>query len=102
MTMPVTRMRSSIGTVPCCGDLRSVGYWRVEEKTPTSSHMIKNRQFRRDSLVSNQAVKARSWISSKQGQSTIRESLARARQTTERLTNARLVSQDGLHEPITR
>jgi hypothetical protein len=64
--------------------------------------MLKNRQFRRDSLVSNQAMKARTWISSKRGQSTIRESLARARATTERLVSARLVNQDSLHEPITR
>jgi len=64
--------------------------------------MLKNTQVRRRGLVSDQAAKARSWISSKRGQTAIRESLARARQTTERLAHARLVSQDSLHDPITR
>ena len=58
--------------------------------------------FRRGSLGSKQAVKARAWISSKDGQSAIRQALTRAQQATERLANARLVNQDGLHEPITR
>jgi len=64
--------------------------------------MLKNRPFREDSSVSTQAVRARTWISSSDGQSRIRQALVRAKETTVRLQNARLVSQESLHEPITK
>lgn len=64
--------------------------------------MLKNRPFRKDSLVSTQAVRARTWISSSAGQSRIKQALVRAKETTLRLQNARLVSQESLHEPITK
>jgi len=64
--------------------------------------MLKNRPLRKDSLISNQAVRARTWISSNDGQTRIKEALVRAKETTSRLQNARLVSQESLHEPITK
>jgi hypothetical protein len=64
--------------------------------------MLKNRPVQRKSLVSEEAVKARAWVSSKIGQKAIREALGRAQVSTEQMAAARLVSQESLNEPITR
>ncbi|MBK7997387.1 MAG: hypothetical protein IPK15_01295 [Verrucomicrobia bacterium] len=52
--------------------------------------------------VTRLAHDTKRWIASSKGQKTIREALAAANRTTQRLTEARSVSREALHEPVTR
>jgi hypothetical protein len=52
--------------------------------------------------VTRLAQETRRWIASSKGKHTIRQALAAANRTTQRLSEVRNVSREALHEPVTR